>query len=184
MTIFATWVPSDTRFAFSLSAGEHRLTNAQHAALLAAQSLGVKLSPDAVTGFPVAVESVSERAQMLYDVQVRIVNDVCQGQIISGFWSSALGAAFFYDSQVEDQLNLTGIIQTAAASAYPCRDEQGVKVFRDHSAAQLQQVGDDFIQLKLQLLQKANVLKQALDTALAALDLSAIAAVVWESESV
>jgi hypothetical protein len=127
--------------------------------------------------------SDDEIAKGLYDDKILEINAACESEITDGFWSSALGSAFFYDSQLEDQLNLTGIIQAATDSRYPCRDDQGVKVFRDHTATQLQLVGDDFIKLKLQLLQKANVLKQALDAALAALDRSAISAVVWESES-
>lgn len=187
MTVFATWIAADGRFAFDLSSGQHKLTNAEHIALLKAESTGCILEPDSITGWPTIIPKVQpsaeQQAKSRYDDQILAINLACEKQITDGFWSSALGSAFFYDSQLEDQLNLTGIIQAGTDSPYPCRDEQGVKVFRDHTAAQLQQVGDDFVQIKLQLLQKANLLKQELDAALAAVDLAAIEAVRWESDA-
>ncbi|WP_122665323.1 hypothetical protein [Pseudomonas viridiflava] len=187
MTMYATWIDADQRFAFSLEGGDQIITAARHTELLQAESRGSTLQPDPKTGRPAIVgraeTAVEEVATTSYNEKVQEINAACEAQITAGFWSSALGTPYFYDSQLEDQLNLTGIIQANTDSAYPCRDDQGVKVFRDHTAAQLQQVGDDFIKLKLQLLQKANGLKQVLDSALAALDLSAIAAVVWEFES-
>ena len=72
------------------------------------------------------------------------------------------------------------MILAGVESPYPCRDEQGRKEFRLHTFAQLRRVGDDFTQFKLQLLQKANQLKQQLDLALADIDLAAIQAVTWE----
>jgi hypothetical protein len=187
MNIFATWVDADQRFSFSLERGDKSISTARHTELLQAESRGNALQPDPVTGHPIIVgrvaPAVEEVATAAYNQKVQEINAACEARITGGFWSSALGPAFFYDSRVEDQLNLTGIIQAGTDSPYPCSDEQGLKVFRDHSAAQLQQVGDDFIQIKLRLLQKANGLKQTLDTALAALDVAAITAVVWEPES-
>ncbi|MBC3376678.1 hypothetical protein HU762_22305 [Pseudomonas sp. SWRI92] len=187
MNIFTTWIDADQRFSFSLERGEKSISTARHTELLQAESRGNALRPDPVTGLPIIVERVAlaleEVATAIYDQKVQEINAACEARISDGFWSSALGGAFFYDSRLEDQLNLTGIIQAGTDSAYPCRDEKGVKVFRDHTAAQLQQVGEDFIQIKLQLLRKANDLKQTLDAALAALDVAAIEAVIWESGS-
>lgn len=88
---------------------------------------------------------------------------------------------FFYSSQIEDQLNLSGIIQAAIDSPYACRDVLGVKAYRLHTAAQLRAVGNDFTDFKLQLLQRSHDLKQLLDQALAVGDLVAIETVTWES---
>ena len=87
----------------------------------------------------------------------------------------------FYSSQLDDQLNLTGAILRGLDMPYACRDEQGVKEFRLHTAEQLRQVGDDFTLYKLQLLQHASALKQQLDAALEAGDLAALEAISWEA---
>ncbi|NNA93451.1 hypothetical protein [Pseudomonas gessardii] len=62
-----------------------------------------------------------------------------------------------------------------------CRDEAGVKELRQHTAKQLRQVSEDFTTFKMELLQRANVLKQRLDQALADGDLNAMEVVTWES---
>lgn len=110
------------------------------------------------------------------------INLACESAIKGGFWSAALGAPHQYSSQLDDQLNLTGMILHGFDSLYACRNEQGVKAFRPHIFAQLRQVGDDFTVFKLQLLQKANELKQRLDQALADGDLTAIESITWEDE--
>ncbi|WP_313129046.1 DUF4376 domain-containing protein [Stutzerimonas nitrititolerans] len=83
--------------------------------------------------------------------------------------------------QVDDQLNLTGAVLRALDMPYACRDEQGVKEFRPHTAEQLRQVSDDFTLYKLQLLQHASTLKQQLDAALESVDLAALEAINWEA---
>ena len=95
-----------------------------------------------------------------------------------------MGERFFYESQIEDQLNLTGLILRGLGGGYVCRDESGVTDFRDHSSDQLLQVGNEFTEFKLQRLRKANDLKQALAAARAASDLDALNAVSWESAPV
>lgn len=107
------------------------------------------------------------------------INKQCEGAITAGFWSPALGTRHFYSSQLDDQLNLTGVILGGLDSPYACRDEQGFKDFRLHTVAQVRRVGDDFTLFKLQLLQRANELKQQLDLALAAGDCDALVAVTW-----
>ncbi|WP_216891442.1 DUF4376 domain-containing protein [Pseudomonas putida] len=124
-----------------------------------------------------AAVSLEERCA----AKVNEVNQHCEAAITAGFWSAALGSAYFYSSQLEDQVNLTGVVLRAQPSLYPCRDEQGVKEFRLHSAEQLFRVGDDFTVFKLQHLQRANMLKQQLNQALAATDWNALEAVTWGS---
>lgn len=113
--------------------------------------------------------------------QYLAVNSACEAAITAGFSSYALGAPHFYSSQLDDQLNLTGAVLRGLDMPYACRDEQGVKGFRLHTAEQLRQVGDDFTLYKLQLLQHANELKQQLDAALDAGDLAALEAISWEA---
>lgn len=110
------------------------------------------------------------------------INQACTAAITGGFWSPALEQRHQYASELDDQLNLTGMILRGFDSLYACRNEQGVKAFRPHTFAQLRQVGDDFTVFKLQLLQKANELKQRLDQALADGDSTAMESITWESE--
>jgi len=136
-------------------------------------------------GLPVLVDppplSSLERLSQLYTSQVEAINKRAEITISGGFISAALGAPHFYSSQLDDQLNLTGAVLRGLDMPYACRDEQGVKAFRLHTAAQLRQVGDDFTLYKLQLLQHANELKQQLDLALEAGDAEAMAQIRWEA---
>lgn len=120
-------------------------------------------------------------ANELHETQVKAVNRACEAAITGDFTSSALGAAYSYGSQLDDQLNLTGAILRGVDMPFACRDEHGVKDYREHTAAELRQVGDDFTLIKLQLLQRAQMLKQQLDQALASADLDALQAITWEA---
>lgn len=122
---------------------------------------------------PLSVESVAAR---IYAE----INTVCQQTITSGFESLALGAVHRYDSQLNDQLNLTGAILLDLDMPYACRDAADINAFRQHTAEQLRQVGNDFTLYRMQLLQKANGLKQRLEQAVADDDLTAVEAVTWE----
>lgn len=119
-------------------------------------------------------------ASSTYSVRTDDINRACESAITAGFLSAALGHPHHYSSQLDDQLNLTGAILRGLDMPYACRDEQGAKAYRLHTAAQLRQVGDDFTLYKLQLLQRANELKQQLDLALAAGDAEAMQAITWE----
>lgn len=122
-----------------------------------------------------------ELLETAYARQIETINTACTDAITAGFTSGALGAPHRYTSQLDDQLNLTGSILRGLDMPYACRDEQGEKEFRAHTAEQLRQVGDDFTVYKLELLRRANTLKQQVEQALAASDLSTLEAVIWES---
>lgn len=182
MTIYATWVSADQRFAFNPDAGEIKLTDARHAALLRSESQGSRLEPDPETGAPIAVARVEQTLDEIiarHAAKVREINEACESAITSGFWSSALGTQHRYDSLLQDQLNLTGAVIAGEPSPYPYRDEQGVKIFHTHTAEQLRQVSNDFTLYKFGLLQLANELKEQLDRALDLGDLAALELVTW-----
>lgn len=124
----------------------------------------------------------AKSAEFLYDAAVLEINRACEAAITAGFWSDALGDRRQYDSQIEDQLNLTGVILSGQDSLYGCRDELGLKAFLPHTFQQLRQVGHDMTMFRQQLLQRANTLKQRLDDALANKDVEALESVTWESE--
>ncbi|VVN93219.1 phage tail protein [Pseudomonas fluorescens] len=130
------------------------------------------------------VDDIPAVIELRYSAQLSAVNMACLQEITGGFWSVALGDRFFYETQLEDQLNLTGMILRGLDGVFACHDESGVKAFLDHSSDQLRQIGDEFSDFKLQRLRKANDLKQALAAARLASDLNALNAVAWESAPV
>lgn len=137
------------------------------------------------SGMPILIDapkpSQADIAQQVYAAQTQLINQACEAAITAGFTSVALGEPHFYGSQLEDQLNLNGILLADQDSLYPCRDELGSKLFRPHTAKQLRQVGGDFTVFKLQLLHKADQLKQQLDQALVAIDVAAMQVITWEA---
>lgn len=129
------------------------------------------------------VDDVPAVIELRYVVQMASVNQACTQQITGGFWSEALGVRYLYDSELQDQLNLTGMILRGTDGYLSCADEAGAKAFLEHNIAQLRQIGDEFTEVKLQLLRKANDLKAALAAARAAGDLDALNAVKWGADS-
>lgn len=117
----------------------------------------------------------------LHAEQTAMVNQACEQEILGGFWSDRLGQRHLYSSQIDDQLNLIGMILLGLDCPYACRDEVGKKEFRPHTADQLRAVGDDFSLFKLLRLQLANELKNQLDAAVIAGDVAAMAAIKWTS---
>ncbi len=162
-----------------------QITGQEYASLLQQQSLGFVIMFDSMVMKPVACpvpeRTEFERMELLQQDKSAELNRAAEKAITGGFNSDALGSTHQYSSQLDDQLNLTGAILRGLDMPYACRDEQGVKAFRLHTAEQLRQVGDDFTLYKLQLLQHANELKQQLDLALAAGDAEAMALIRWEA---
>ena len=183
MAIFATWIEADQRFAFSVDAGELELSNAQHTALLQAESRGGMLRPDPATAQPIVVARpslpIAEQLVNDYAVKVQELSAACEAAITSGFTSDALGTVYRYDSQLEDQINLTSALLNDQSTLYPCRDDAGTKMFLEHSPEQLRAVSGAFAAFKLKLLQQNNMLKEQADQALAAGDLEALQAITW-----
>ena len=130
------------------------------------------------------VDDVPTVIELRYSAQLTTINQACLQEITGGFWSQALGDRFFYETQLEDQLNLTGMILRGLGGEYACHAESGVKAFLEHTADQLRQIGDEFTDFKLLRLRKANDLKQTLSAARLAADLQALSAVSWESAPV
>lgn len=85
------------------------------------------------------------------------ISSRCNDAILAGFVSSALGQPHSYPTKPNDQANLTGSV---VRSFYPnvdadwrtpfwCADETGAWAFRPHTAAQIQQVGEDAVTARL-----------------------------------
>lgn len=123
------------------------------------------------SGDPLPTEAQLNEAQLKNHKLVKIIelSQNCQDDIMSGFTSSALGSAHFYDSDELDQVNLIGAATTTAPTVagdagtsihYAVRPiVDGVmqsKVYLSHTHAQLKQALTDGAQVKLSKLQKFN----------------------------
>ena len=74
----------------------------------------------------------------------------CSAAIVAGFYSSALGVAYFYPSDPTSQFNLSGSVLDSLLSHRPtwttqfwCMDTTGFWSFIPHTATQIQRVGSD-----------------------------------------
>jgi hypothetical protein len=84
--------------------------------------------------------------------------------ITAGFKSSALGAEYLYQSEVEDQLNLSGVTASGSDWPFKCSPDDGATwAYLAHTAAQLQQVTNDGINHKLTQLQAGGIRKAQVD---------------------
>jgi hypothetical protein len=162
------------------------ITEIYHAELLAAQSAGKRIQPDA-TGYPVAVapESLLTLDELKAN-RVAALSADCQAQIYGGFTSDALGAPHLYPAKDRDQANLSGSVVAsllpglAAGWVTPfwCMDAAGNWAFKPHTVAQIQQVGADgkaaiVAALERNAILAAQVMDPATDTA------EKVAAIVW-----
>lgn len=127
--------------------------------------------------------------------QVALVSAGCQAAIFAGFTSSALGEAYTYPSQLQDQLNLNGEItlsQLAASQVagwtteFWCADSTGNWDMRAHTAAQIQQVGSDFVATKQANIKQNIVLAGQIMAVTNATPnpVDAVQAIVWAAPSV
>lgn len=148
------------------------ITEAEHAALLEAQSQGKRIEAD-THGRPVAVDPPLDSIKAAKTAEI---NAACAATISGSFSSNALGTPHTYDSELEDQLNLIGAVGLGTGLPYRCANAAGVKEFRLHTAAQLKQVAADGAVIKLAALERAATLKAQVQ---AAADAAAVSAVVW-----
>jgi len=128
---------------------------------------GIMLDQAAAAAFDLDVEKEKKRAEL---------NAACSALITGGFTSAALGQPYAYDSALEDQMNLIGAKSAGVALPYPCRDANGVKADRNHTAAQLLQVFNDGMVIKVNALAKCRTLK---DQVKAATTVAAVQGVKW-----
>jgi hypothetical protein len=93
---------------------------------------------------PIALAKLKTKAAAALDA-------ACAAQIVAGFSSLALGTAHLYPAKPTDQANLTasvldGVINQADTSwrtPFWCADSAGLWAWREHSAVQIKQVGQD-----------------------------------------
>ncbi|MEW9586237.1 hypothetical protein [Paraburkholderia sp. DGU8] len=116
--------------------------------------------------------------------QTALVSAACQAAIVAGFTSSALGAPHTYPAKPTDQQNLNAsvvasILPGVAAgwtTPFWCADGSGTWAYVMHTAAQIQQVGQDGKAAILACLTKNQQLAAQID---AATTVEAVHAIVW-----
>jgi len=116
--------------------------------------------------------------------QIATLYAACANAIVSGFQSSALGAAYTYPSQPNDQSNLVGAVtdsmnpnNTSTWSCnFWCADSSGVWAMRPHTASQIQQVLADGVALRESYSSKLDSLVSQVQ---AATDAPTVQAIVW-----
>ena len=116
---------------------------------------------------------------MRYPEKLEMINSRCTRFIESGFSADALGQPYRYDSKLEDQLNLTGVILSGLDAPYFCYDSNNHKTYREHTAEQLHAVGLHLLSHKQSALLHADDLKRALAKTLTERDIAAMQAIEW-----
>lgn len=109
----------------------------------------------------------------------------CHERIIAGFLSSALGEEYTYPSNETDQANLSASVLASLMPGLPddwttpflCCDAEGLWAYHMHTAAQIQQVGQDAKTAILTLLLHKMTLHDAVDAATTA---DEVRAINWE----
>lgn len=112
------------------------------------------------------------------------LSESCRYQIVSGFNSSALGTLYKYPAKPLDQSNLTGSVLASLLPNNPtnwttpfwCVDINNVWAFRNHTASQIQLVGQDSKTMLLQALGKNQTLATQV---MAAATIAQVAAIIW-----
>jgi len=126
--------------------------------------------------------------QLLADAQAAqtaLLSAACGNAITAGFTSSALGAAYTYPAKMTDQQNLTASVlgslmpnlPEAWTTSFWCADASDVWAFRDHTATQIQQAGQDAKTATLASMTKNQTLAAQVQ---AATTVQAVQAVVWQ----
>ena len=116
--------------------------------------------------------------------QISALTASCAAAITSGYTSSALGSAHTYPSGATDQINMIGSVTASLlpglasgwTTPFWCADSTGAWSFAPHTAAQIQQAGDDGKAWVVTCQTKLQTLSASVS---AAKTLAAVQAIVW-----
>jgi hypothetical protein len=128
--------------------------------------------------------TVADKLAAAKDARIAAISADCQAAIFAGFHSSALGADYLYPFKTTDQRNLSDSVLASTLPGRPddwttpfwCADAAGAWAFRAHTAAQIQQVGDDAMARKLACIEQNTALAAQVQ---AATDQAGVEAVQW-----
>ena len=110
-------------------------------------------------------------------LQCHALSSACAAQIISGFASSALGAAHTYASGDIDQQNIVQSAQSTKGGLLSCTDSTGAWSREAHTQAQAQQVLEDFVTARDAARTKLSGLQTQI---VAATTVAAVQAISWQ----
>lgn len=110
--------------------------------------------------------------------QLQILSSACATQILSGFSSSALSAAYTYASTDVDQRNIVQSAQSTKGGLLSCQNATGVWQRVAHSQAQAQNVLEDFVAFRDAARTMLGTLAAQVN---AATSVEQVQALVWES---
>lgn len=134
---------------------------------------------------PSTLLSAAEQLVAAREMRSAALAAACGDAIRGGFSSRALGSVFTYPSVQTDQDNLAASVlasllpQNQAAgwtTVFMCADPSGNWARRPHTAAQIQQVGEDGKAFVIGCLQRLDALRVAIAAAATVADVEAI---VW-----
>ncbi|WP_175947648.1 hypothetical protein [Burkholderia pyrrocinia] len=116
--------------------------------------------------------------------QIAILDAACAKAITAGFTSTALGAAHTYPAQIADQQNLSASVLASLmpnlpsgwATPFWCADSTGTWTYANHTAAQIQQAGQDGKAAIIAAIEKKAGLVAQVN---AATTVAAVQAIVW-----
>jgi hypothetical protein len=116
--------------------------------------------------------------------QALLLDAACQAQIYAGFTSTALGTAYTYPAKDTDQQNLTASVLSSLmpglastwTTPFWCEDSNGNWAYVVHTAAQIQQVGQDGKNAILTAMQQLQTLNAQVS---AATTVAAVQAITW-----
>lgn len=116
--------------------------------------------------------------------QVALLRAACAAEIVAGYSSAALGAAHLYPSTPTDQANMAASVLASLlpgvaggwTTPFWCADAGGVWSFAEHTAAQIQQAGQDGKAMVVAAQSKLAGLEAQVA---AAADAAAVAAINW-----
>lgn len=124
---------------------------------------------NAPTSYHVWDESIhdfKEDLELCKEYQKEELNKACEKAITSGFPSFALGTIHIYESEKEDQLNLTGLKDRGTTKPLKCSsDNKKTWEWKEHTPEQIKEVFDDGVDFKLNQLVKVSQLKNKVETA-------------------
>lgn len=169
--------------SLSIPAGALLISDADGATIRQAQCLG----DYTLVNSTLVLDAASQAARLLSvarDAQIAALAKACAATIVSGFTSSALGAAHTYPSQPNDQSNLIGAVTASQSPGlaagwtvnFWCSDTAGAWVFAAHTPAQIQQVLADGVVQRVAYSNRLATLKAQVA---AAATIAAVQAIVW-----
>lgn len=109
------------------------------------------------------------------ELKATVISDACRASIERGFECAALGELYVYPAKAQDQANLLASVTDSLLAAddpdwttpFWCADAAGVWAYRQHTAAQIRQVGREGKGAIVAAQQKNEDLQQQIATAVA-----------------